>query len=777
MTERIYLFRISLLLLMLCPACLQAAEPLREFDPRTDSLIAVYDALIGKAPLYIAVRQAEIDSLKAQPSSPANTLRLAELYVPYQSDSALHYYSRALAASDDELSVLAGIRRMRMLASIGNYDAAFREREQMPAIPEQYRVAYCDAMYRLYNEAAMSAKLRQYGDAYWAEANAYADTLIAFCEARGLRPLEYLRQCITRANRRRDYMTALAYTDEAMQHLTPEQHEYAIFAFERAIIYREMGDTQAFYQWLLRSAITDVRCGITDNGSSWMIAVEAYNRGDIERAYKYINYSVSNANTFNANPRYQQIAPLALMISRTYEDAQQQFNFRLWAAVIALVAVILAVIAAVLVAHRRNRELRDLNGQLRVLNGRLEESNMVKEQYICRYLEVYSDMIDRMARMARKTEKDPDAFLRKEMASFYLDFDRTFLTLYPTFVNDFNALLRPEARILPKQGDILTTELRIFALVRLGIDASAKIAQLLRYAPNTIYNYRAQIRNAALSGKEDFERQVRRIGRSVASGIITCLALLLAVVLPSCGGDPNNPQHRKPIVLQQGCYTSSDTAYVLVFPEGQHDGQYVSLTQLGEAGMEALVPEVLTDYNDSTGQAVLYVLDTTLGMRTNGKDSLWIYGDSDTIPFVRKAEVDYAPRSLTGQWKLSYPINEYMSLRILDAVIADDLYCDITFNIPDSAQLATMIEMAGAVEGMEDISGMLPEGMTIGQLLEALPKGMTGIIWYSAYAGMGVFVPDSEDFTSDYGLFFTTPNGKTIRLEAAGEGLDMTRIK
>ena len=143
----------------------------------------------------------------------------------------------------------------------------------------------------------------------------------------------------------------------------------------------------------------------------------------------------------------------------------------------------------------------------------MEESNMVKEQYICRYLEVYSDMIDRMAHMARKTEKNPDAFLRKEMAAYYRDFDKTFLALYPTFVNDFNALLRPEARIMPKQGDILTTELRIFALVRLGIDASAKIAQLLRFAPNTIYNYRAQMRNAAITGKDSFEQQVRRIGR------------------------------------------------------------------------------------------------------------------------------------------------------------------------------------------------------------------------------------------------------------------------
>lgn len=748
-----------------------------DFDSRTDSLITVYDALVSQASEYISLRQAAIDSLKSQPASPANNLRLAELYVPYQSDSALHYYSLAIIAGDEQLAVLAAIRRIRLLASIGNYDAAFREHRKLGVVPDQYTIAYCDAMYRLYNEAAMSAKLQPYGDTYQAEANAYADTLITFCEALGLRPLEYLRQCITRANSRRDYMSALAYTDEAMQNLTPEQHEYAIFAFERAIIYREMGDIQGSYQWLLRSAITDVRCGITDNGSSWMIAVEAYNRGDIDRAYRYINYSVGNANTFNANPRYQQIAPLALMIGRTYEDAQQRFNFRLWAAVIGLVGVILAIIVAVIVVHKRNKELRDLNRQLRVLNGRLEESNMVKEQYICRYLEVYSDMIDRMARMARKTEKDPDAFLRKEMGAFYLDFDRTFLTLYPTFVNDFNALLRPEARILPKQGDILTTELRIFALVRLGIDASAKIARLLRYAPNTIYNYRAQIRNAALSGKEDFERQVRRIGRNVASGIMTCIALLFAVVLPSCGGALDKPQKTKLINLQQGCYTSSDTAYVLVFPEGQHDGQYVSLMHLGESGMETLVPELLAEYNDSTGKAVLYAGEETISLLTNGKDSVWLYNDADTIPFVHKAEVDYAPLSLTGQWKLSYPVNEYMSIRILDAVITDDLHCDITFNIPDSAQLVAMIEAVGTMEDSEDISAMLPEGVTLSQLLESLPEGMTGTIWYSAYAGMGAFVPEQDNSEPDAALLFTTPNGKTIRLTVSGENLDMTRIK
>lgn len=514
MNHRQLLFALIGMLLIISPVPCRAADSF-VLDHKTDSLLAVYDRVVNEAASYIAVRQAAIDSCMALPSEAQQLMQIAELYFPYRSDSALYYYSRAIETGDKQIAVLAAIRRIRLLASIGDHDVAFREKEALPEVPDTYKVVYFDAMYRLYSEAALTAKLHIYSEEYWTFAHAYADSLVNYCEAIGIRPMDYWRRRITQANDKRDYLSSLAYTDSAMMQLSPHQHDYAIFAFERAVTYRDMGDIRTFYQWLIRSAITDAQCGITDNGSSWMIAMEAYEKGDIERAYRYINYSVSNANIFHATTRYQQIAPLALIISRTYEEQQHRFNIGLWTTVFALIIVILAVVVAIVIAHRRNHELHALNHQLRLLNSQLEESNMVKEQYICRYLEVYSDMIDRMGRMARKTEKNPDAFLRKEMTAFYRDFDQTFLSLYPTFINDFNALLSPEARIVPKQGDILTTELRIFALVRLGIDASAKIAQLLHYAPNTIYNYRAQIRNAALTGKDDFERQVRLIGRHV----------------------------------------------------------------------------------------------------------------------------------------------------------------------------------------------------------------------------------------------------------------------
>ncbi len=154
-----------------------------------------------------------------------------------------------------------------------------------------------------------------------------------------------------------------------------------------------------------------------------------------------------------------------------------------------------------------------MNSQLRSINHQLKEADKVKEQYICRYLEVYSDYIRRLTTMARKAgEKDPQAFMDREMENFYRSFDDTFLSLYGTFVADFNELLKPEARITPKPGERMTVEMRIFALILLGITSSAKIAELLCYSPNTISNYRVKMKNAAVGDRDTFEQRVQQIG-------------------------------------------------------------------------------------------------------------------------------------------------------------------------------------------------------------------------------------------------------------------------
>ena len=167
-----------------------------------------------------------------------------------------------------------------------------------------------------------------------------------------------------------------------------------------------------------------------------------------------------------------------------------------------------------------------LNSQLSSLNSQLSESNRVKEEYIGRFMSLCSQYIDKLddyRKMVNKKMKNKELedlfrmsksteLKEKELEELYQNFDSVFLHLFPNFVNDFNALLQPEQQIHPKEDNRLTTEIRIFALIRLGIEDSSKIAEFLHYSVNTIYNYRARIKNGALDNRESFERRIKQLG-------------------------------------------------------------------------------------------------------------------------------------------------------------------------------------------------------------------------------------------------------------------------
>lgn len=170
--------------------------------------------------------------------------------------------------------------------------------------------------------------------------------------------------------------------------------------------------------------------------------------------------------------------------------------------------------------------LADFNKRLKKMNRELKEANAAKEEYIGLFLSMCSNYIDKMKAYqsgVRKlalagnldkliAETSSPNNVEKELKEFYNMFDQAFLKLYPKFVEQFNGLLREDARIELKNGKLLNTELRIFALIRLGITQSSDIASMLRYSVNTIYNYRAQIKNSAIGDRDDFEERIKEIG-------------------------------------------------------------------------------------------------------------------------------------------------------------------------------------------------------------------------------------------------------------------------
>ena len=174
-----------------------------------------------------------------------------------------------------------------------------------------------------------------------------------------------------------------------------------------------------------------------------------------------------------------------------------------------------------------NSQLSATNEQFAVLNSKLKEANSVKDEYIGRFLSLcsqYVDKLDNYRKMVNKKMKNKELeelyritksseLKEAEIEELNQNFDSVFLHLFPNFIDDFNALLAPEFQITPKEENRLTTDLRIFALIRLGIDDSSKIAEFLHYSVNTVYNYRARIKNGAIGNREAFERQVKELGK------------------------------------------------------------------------------------------------------------------------------------------------------------------------------------------------------------------------------------------------------------------------
>ena len=186
---------------------------------------------------------------------------------------------------------------------------------------------------------------------------------------------------------------------------------------------------------------------------------------------------------------------------------------------------------ALSIAHQSleeaNDQLKELNTQLKEVNSQLRESNYVKEEYIgyvfnicstyISKLEEFRKNINRKLRVGQiedvKAMTDPSTMASNELKEFYQHFDTIFLHLYPNFVEDFNALLLPEERIELKDGELLNTELRIHALIRLGITDSVKIADFLHCSAQTVYNNRLRTRNKSVIPKEDFMNAIKKLGK------------------------------------------------------------------------------------------------------------------------------------------------------------------------------------------------------------------------------------------------------------------------
>lgn len=352
-----------------------------------------------------------------------------------------------------------------------------------------------------------------------------------------------IRDCIDN----KEFERADKLNRKLLSQYNPGSHEYAMYAYDQARICEALSQSDEKVLWYARSALADVKCATKDNASLCCLAQALLHNNDVDHAFRYITISLNDALFYNAKLRPWQIASVMPMIEKSYQEAreeQERHTHNLLVIISLLTTVLFLICTCVLYLYRRTRitsrkiesmntrikeynaSLSDKNQQLNILNGDLTEANAVKEEYIGLFLSMCSNYIEKLISYQRnvrrklaagkiaelKTETSSSDLMDSELNSFYEMFDNAFLQLYPNFVEEFNSLLKPTARIELKKGERLNTELRIFALIRLGITDSSRIASLLRYSVNTIYNYRARIKNNAAGNRDDFEERIRTIG-------------------------------------------------------------------------------------------------------------------------------------------------------------------------------------------------------------------------------------------------------------------------
>lgn len=316
------------------------------------------------------------------------------------------------------------------------------------------------------------------------------------------------------------------------------ERRYSIIANTLAYFYRKKNqhDKQEYYQ--IRAAISDIRGAIREENSLRELATLLFEKGQTDRALRYISTSIQDATFYGTKLRNLQAAPMVPEIITAYghERDKVQFTTNILLIIISAIALILIIsrffrsriIRRLEKANEKinsmNEQLNNTVDQLNTTNIMIKESNKIKDEYLTRFMELCNRIIERFDEQQKKENrlardhKLPELYeelkshkhINETTQMFYQNFDTAFLNIYPDFPQAVNELLEPDSQIELKVKK-LTTELRILALIRLGITDNQKIAGILRSSITTVYTYRSKLKARAIR-KESFEEDIKRIG-------------------------------------------------------------------------------------------------------------------------------------------------------------------------------------------------------------------------------------------------------------------------
>lgn len=524
----------------------ECRSALRQLDETLGQRKVYEQYLLDRVSVLISVRSENGDSVQIYNLN----RRIAKEFISYSVDSTMKYLGecRKIATGlGDRAMILESDIMIAEEYTLAGYHLEANEllRTIDPGkLPENLVYPYYEAQHNLAKELLLYATDPVIVKRQDSLRTFYRDKLFSYVE-RG--SYEWVRLKIEEAVQAGRTEAAKELASGLVDICEKGSHEYAIACY----LYQELLDRNTFDEektlWLIRSALTDVMCATKDYASLNELAAELFRNGDIDRSFEYTaDYCMPDAIFFGGKLRPWQISQVFPDIGRAYQNKNDRWQKQVNKMIIGMVSLMIILILLMIIIYLRqqvlvktrkalsasyieiehqNSNLLEANRKLSDLNCKIMESDKVKQEYIALFLGILSENISKSRQynnhilkyIRRGNVKEIESEIESlppiddDILEFYKMFDRTFLNLYPGFVDRFNALLCDGESVLPKGDDCLTPELRVFALIKLGISDSSKIASLLHYSANTIYNYRAKIKNKARGDRAAFEDAVRML--------------------------------------------------------------------------------------------------------------------------------------------------------------------------------------------------------------------------------------------------------------------------
>lgn len=533
--DRADMKRLSLLLLLTSFSICSFAQ--------SDSLLSALKRAIEEKNIYVNARMARIETLKKKlASTPAHlpedvfelTNRLYFEYKVFVYDSAINYTQRlarlAEKLNDPMKREYARVKTAFTLNSAGLFKETFDTLRLVKTkfLPDSSRLEYYNLLARANFDLGEFDSNDFFYQHYLNSANRYLDSGLMLSPKNSYASLDISNYKHLMNN---EIDEGLVDVKAILKFKNLTFHQRAICNHHLALLHLKAGDTLKARDAFITSSIYDLKAATKETASMAELANIFYRSGDIENAYLFIRQAMDDAQYYGARQRKAKIGSLlpiiaAESINRSEQQKRAWLTYSVMATVVFALTLLFVFITRMQYKKLKaaDRKIKEANESLQEINRQLREADKIKEEYIGYYFNINSDYLDKIESLKKSIDQKltarkfedlrfvTDSFdLKRERENLYTGFDSTFVKLFPDFVTTFHSYFHEENKFQLKDGQVLNTEMRIFALIRLGIHDTDKIAKILGYSVNTIYAYKTKVKSKSTLPNDEFEAKILEI--------------------------------------------------------------------------------------------------------------------------------------------------------------------------------------------------------------------------------------------------------------------------